>query len=149
MKIPDISGPNAIGPSKGITPERTKPPKAEPREKPSPQKPTDRAEVVPERQEDARILQAARLVLDSLPDLREGKMELARRRLAEGFYDRPEVQGEIAGNILADPEIGPEPEELPPERAAEIKRRLAEGYYDQPDVQDRIARGLLDDATEE
>jgi len=107
--------------------------------------PKDRAELTGGVQQEARILDAARLVFDALPDVRADKVELAKKRLAEGYYDRPVVQEQIAARLAADPEARPEPP-LSAERRAEIRNRLAEGFYDRPEIIDQIAQGLAEDA---
>jgi flagellar biosynthesis anti-sigma factor FlgM len=38
--------------------------------------------------------------LAALPDVRQDKVELARQRLASGYYDRAEVQERIAESLL-------------------------------------------------
>ena len=44
-----------------------------------------------------------RMALEELPDVRDEKVALARKRLEQGFYQSAEVQGEVAaklGNVL-------------------------------------------------
>ena len=144
MVVSYINDAGGVGPIRSPQPKQTEP--TPPAKTPPPVTPqaTDRADVTPGQTEEARLLDAARLVLESLPDVRADKVELAKKRLADGFYDRPEVRDEIAGRILADPELKPAPG-LTPEREAEVRKRLDSGFYDQPEAQDKIARGLLDD----
>ena len=145
MVVSYINESGGVGPIRGPQPKQTEPaapPKTQP---PSVPPAADRAEVAPGQAEEARLLEGAKLVLESLPEVRADKVELAKQRLAEGFYNKPEVQAAIAGRILADRELNPAPG-LTPEREAEIRRRLDSGFYDSPEAQDKIARGLLDDA---
>src|SRR3990172_4941781 len=104
MVISYINDPGGVGPIRGPQPKQTEP-TAPPKTSP-PAVPTaaDRAEVTPLQAEEAGLREAAKLVLESLPEVRADKVELAKQRLAEGFYNKPEVQAAIAGRILADPE---------------------------------------------
>jgi hypothetical protein len=46
-----------------------------------------------------RTFDAGRLALESVPDLREARIAQARSRLATGYYDTPEVRGEVAARL--------------------------------------------------
>lgn len=141
----NIDQPGGIGPLKPPDTPRAAPPAESPPVRPVAPTPADRAEVTPELQDASRLKEAAQLVLRELPDVRPDRVELARRRLAEGYYDRPEVRQAVAAAILADPEL-PAPSALTPQRLAEIRRRLTERFYDQPEVVERIIHGLARDA---
>lgn len=109
----------------------------------------DRAELQPDRQDESRTFQAAKLILESIPDIRQDRVELARRRLASGFYDKPEIRTEIAARMIADPETNPAQNQLSAEEIAEIRVKLASGYYNQTNIRDDIAKGMIDDTKEE
>ncbi len=42
---------------------------------------------------------AATLRANALPETREEKIELAKKRVEEGYYDRPEVMEDLADNL--------------------------------------------------
>jgi anti-sigma28 factor (negative regulator of flagellin synthesis) len=42
---------------------------------------------------------AATLRANALPETREEKIELAKKRVEEGYYDRPEVMDDLADNL--------------------------------------------------
>lgn len=42
---------------------------------------------------------AATLRANALPETREEKIELAKKRVEEGFYDKPEVMEDLADNL--------------------------------------------------
>jgi len=141
MKISDIIKSGGVQPT-GPAASRTAPPVEK-----SPYSaalPQDTAELSSKLQE-SRILDGARLVYDALPDVRADKVELAKKRLAEGYYDRPEVQDQIAAKLAADSEAHPAPA-LSAEQKDVIRQRLAEGYYNHPAVVNSIAQGLAEDA---
>jgi len=140
MKINDITS-HGVAPVRGVA-SRTVTPASRPAEAES--LPQDVADLRGDVRQEARILDAAKLVYEALPDVRADKVELARKRLAEGFYDRPEVQEQIAAKLAGDAEARPAPS-LTLAQKADIQRRLAEGFYDRPEVVDEIARGLAED----
>ncbi|MCF7811771.1 flagellar biosynthesis anti-sigma factor FlgM [bacterium] len=107
---------------------------------------SDKADIGKVSQEDSRSLEGAKLVIETLPEVRTEKVELARQRLAEGYYDKPDVRDAIAGKMLADPEANPIIGEIKDEDAASIRNKIQSGFYDQPDIQDKIAGGMIDDA---
>lgn len=47
----------------------------------------------------ARPEMAASLRANALPESREERIELARKRVEEGYYDQPEVQEELANKL--------------------------------------------------
>ncbi len=105
----------------------------------------DSAELHLEAKVEAHLLEGAKLVFDALPDVRADRVAAATKRLAEGFYDRPEVVDQIAARLAADPEARPAAP-LSLEQQSEIRRRLAEGYYDSPEAVEKIAEGLAAEA---
>ena len=109
----------------------------------------DTTELQRSRQDESRTFQAAKLVLESIPDIRQDRVELARQRSASGYYDKPEIRAEIAAGMVADPEADPAQNQLSAEEIAEIRVRLASGYYNQTNIRDDIAKGMIDDALEE
>lgn len=107
----------------------------------------DRTEINRILREDTRILEAAKLLYEAVPDVRVDKVELARKRLASGYYDRPAVRKETAAKMVEDPESIPRAP-LTNERVDEMRTKSKQGFYDQPEIKDRIARGMIDDAIE-
>ena len=120
--------------------------------------PKDEIHVDKERRDEARLVDNARLLLDELPEVRSDKVELAKRRLEAGYYDRPEVLGKTAGKIL---DSESQEKAIPikvddgtgrkttsgnlqeGERAEQIRRRLGSGYYEQAEILDETARRIL------
>jgi hypothetical protein len=148
MMVNDVTNPGGIGPVKGITPRQTEAlkPLSTPTAGAAPL--VDRPEVTRDVQAEARLLQGAKLVADALPNIREDKVALAKARLAAGYYDRPEVKGEIIVRLLADPEASPPPHDpLSEERAAELRGKIATPFYEQPVIRDKVVAGLIDDAS--
>lgn len=97
--------------------------------------------------EDTRILEGAKLLYEAVPDVRTEKVELARKRLADGHYDRPEVRAEIAGKMVEDAESIPRAP-FSEERAEQIRENSKQGFYERPEIKNLIARGMIDDAIE-
>jgi len=58
-------------------------------------------------QEDARLEQNAKLLLDELPGSRADRVEQAKIRLAEGYYDNDSVIDQTAEKITRNPSLGP------------------------------------------
>lgn len=145
MYINDINQPGGIGPIREPIPSKPQKIEEKPTREAASSGPIDRAEIDRISREDARILEGAKLLYEALPEVRSDKIKLARQRLAQGFYDRPEVRQEIANRLVADPEAHAVPP-LTEEKTSVIKGRLENGYYDQPEVKSQIARNLLDDA---
>jgi len=107
--------------------------------------PQDSAELSSKLQQESRILDAARLVYDALPDVRADKVKLAKERLADGFYNRPEIQDKIVEHLAIDAEARPVLP-LSANHKDLIAKRIADGYYDKPEIQEQIARGMAEDA---
>lgn len=96
--------------------------------------------------------------LDSVSDVRQARIDAVRQRVAEGFYDRPEVREAIADAVLdsglvddvqgearqvkqARQEIQNVPD-VREDRVDQAKRRMATGFYDLQATQDEIGRRL-------
>jgi hypothetical protein len=99
------------------------------------------------RKEEAILEQNARLLLNELPEVRPDRVEEARRRLQQGFYDRKEVLQATAGSIQQDVSSAARANTAPADQSetstvAAARRRLAQGYYDQQDVLDETARRI-------
>jgi hypothetical protein len=118
----------------------------------------DILQVDEKRRDEVRLIENARLLLSELPDIRPERVEEVRRRLREGFYDRPDVIEKVVDQILKEgsfrassarkAETGSEAkiseeEQKSEERVQRARRRQANGYYDQPDVLDETARRIL------
>ncbi|TKJ40266.1 hypothetical protein CEE37_08035 [candidate division LCP-89 bacterium B3_LCP] len=151
--IPKIAPDSAIGKvSRGQqTP-------VKPKEEVSPDKTTteasskDTVHVDEKRQENVRLAENARLLLEELPDVRSERVEQARRRLQEGFYDDPEVLAKTAGKILQErSEVinanlkSADQDDTNGEKVQNAKRRVASGYYDKPEVLEKTAENILKD----
>jgi hypothetical protein len=46
------------------------------------------------------MVAAVRSTAASLPDVRQERVDLARQRVQQGYYDRPEVRGSIVDALL-------------------------------------------------
>jgi hypothetical protein len=150
MYVYEILNGSGIGPVQGPEGKPVGKPEAQPQKNIEPfQSGSDTTEIGKVSQEDSRSLEGAKLVIETLPEVRTDKVELARQRLAEGYYDKPEVRDAIAGKMLADPEANPAIGELDEKDISSIKSKLQTGFYDQPDVRDKIAGGMIDDALNE
>ena len=106
----------------------------------------DRAEIDRIAREDARVLEGARLVLEALPEVRREKVEEARRRLEQAYYNGPDVKAQIAKNMLEDPEIYPVVPPISEKVTREIIKKIDDHFYEQPEVKKEVARGMIDDA---
>ncbi|RJP79941.1 MAG: hypothetical protein C4524_04460 [Candidatus Zixiibacteriota bacterium] len=119
----------------------------------------DQVQVDRQRVEEARLEESARLLLEELPEVRPDRVAEARRRLAQGHYDRPEVLEQTAGKIAAeqqetaarklkdDSNSGLGNPVSGAENEAHVERtrsRLAAGYYDQVEILDEVARHIVD-----
>ena len=98
---------------------------------------------------------AKALNLSSAEDVRQDKIEQARQRIRDGFYDRPEVLKAIADAIIhsgaVDQVVGErksirsavEKLEGSPEtrdqKMAEVRERMERGFYDLPIIREQIA----------
>ena len=146
MYVHEILNGGGIGSIRGAEGKPVDKPELKPQQNVEPlQSGADRADIGEVSREDSRSLEGAKLVFETLPEVRTDKVELARERLAEGYYDKPEIQDAIAGKMLADPEVNPAAGELNDNEVAAIKNKLQTGFYDQPDVRDKIASGMVDD----
>jgi hypothetical protein len=110
----------------------------------SPANAVDRADVRKDLAVESRLMDAARLVLEAIPDVRADKIELAKQRLAEGFYDKSEVRDQIAGAFVADAIATPTPE-ISARQQSEVKERLSAGFYNSPSVIEKIAEEMVKD----
>jgi len=96
--------------------------------------------------------------VDAASDVRQARIDAVRQRVAEGFYDRPEVREAIADAVLdsglvddvqcearqvkqARQDIQDVPD-VREERVEQAKRRVASGFYDLQATQDEIGRRL-------
>lgn len=96
--------------------------------------------------------------VDAVSDVRQARIDAVRQRVAEGFYDRPEVREAIADAVMdsglvddvrdearqvqtARQEIKNVPD-VRSDRVDQAKRRIATGFYDQQATQDEIGRRL-------
>ena len=113
---------------------------------------------------DARTLksqqESAVAVLKETPDVRQARVEQVKARVAEKFYDRPEVREAIAGTILDSGvmnEVASEKRQVDTarsvlknvpdvreDRVAKAKRDVANGTYDTPKVREQTAGKLID-----
>ncbi len=91
------------------------------------------------RKEEAHLIDNSRLLLEELPEVRNDKVALARQRLQEGFYDKPEVLNETTSKLLK------EQSEITDMNVQQVKSRLAKGYYDSPDILNQTAGNILKD----
>lgn len=148
MYIKDISYTGGIQPAQSPGPRKIEPAEISKITKTdAAHKVIDKTEIDRIAREDARILEASKLIFDALPDIRADKVALAKRRLKEGFYDRPEIKAQIARELGAAPEAKPEPPMIE-QKADVIRDRMKAGFYDTPEARAQIARGLIDDALE-
>ncbi|NQT34057.1 hypothetical protein HQ587_02610 [bacterium] len=148
MYIYDINNTGGIDPIDGSIPKPVKPATEKPPEADQIKPEVDRAELEQSRTEDSRAFQAAKLVLETIPDVRDDKIELALKRLEEGFYDRPEILAETVAGMIADPEANPSLRTLTSEEIETIRNRIESGYYGKEEIRNIIASGIIDDALE-
>ena len=111
----------------------------------------------------ARTLNASTITqadVDSVSDVRQARIDAVRQRVAEGFYDRPEVREAIADAVLDSglvddvkgearqvKEARQEIDNIPDvreDRVEQAKRRVAAGFYDLQATQDEIGRRLAE-----
>ncbi len=104
--------------------------------------------------EKSRLLKTAVQKFQQLPDVRFEKIEKAVNRIAENFYEHPEVQNKIVENILHEAK---ELHTLETEREGKttftkkvevIRHRIATGFYNKPEVIQKIAGSLLREVVE-
>ncbi|MEE2753916.1 MAG: flagellar biosynthesis anti-sigma factor FlgM [Candidatus Latescibacterota bacterium] len=96
--------------------------------------------------------------IEAVSDVRQARIDAVRQRVAEGFYDRPEVREAIADAVLdsglvndvrdaahqvsmARQEIKNVPD-VRPDRVDQARQRIATGFYDLQATQDEIGRRL-------
>ena len=96
--------------------------------------------------------------IDAVSDVRQARIDAVRQRVAEGYYDRPEVLEAIADAVLdsglvddvrnearqvstARQEIKNVPD-VRPDRVDQARRRVATGFYDLQATRDEIGRRL-------
>ena len=109
----------------------------------------------------ARVLGGSTITsadVDAVSDVRQARIDAVRQRVAEGFYDRPEVREAIADAVLnsglvdgvrgearqvnqARQEIRNVPD-VRADRVDQAKQRIATGFYDLQATQDEIGRRL-------
>lgn len=115
---------------------------------------SDRARTLKSQQETAAA------ALKETPDARQARVEQVKARVAEGYYDRPEVRQAVADSILDSgvmKEVASERRQVNIARAsaadvpdvrvdqvAQVKQRVASGFYDTEEVRQGLADGLLD-----
>ncbi|GEM_PF-601115 len=104
--------------------------------------------------------ETAAAALKETPDARQARVEQVKARVAEGYYDRPEVRQAVADSILNSgvvKEVAAERRqvnvartsmsEVPDVRAdqvAQAKQRAASGFYDMREVRQKVVDGLID-----
>ncbi len=99
----------------------------------------DSLQVDQQRKQEAHLIENSRLFLDELPDVRAYRVQQAKRRLQEGYYNRPEVLEETAAKLLQDES------EISAENVKQAQNKLAGGQYDKPEVLDETAQRIIRD----
>ncbi|MFH0766379.1 MAG: hypothetical protein V2A61_08165 [Calditrichota bacterium] len=149
MNITDINSAGGLGPLTGS-------PSSKPTPSPEGQRsksveasrlPVDRTELDSNSRQDARVLEAAKMVIEALPEIRSDRVALARQRLSQGYYDRPEIQQAIAAKLVQDPESRPIPT-LSSAQTDEMRNKIQQGYYLTDAVMDIVTNGLLEEVKE-
>jgi len=142
MKINEILQPGVVQSSRSVGSKSVSTPQV---------KSTDPADLAVDQAEfhagakvESNLLEGAKLVFEAIPDVRADRVALAKQRLADGFYDKPEIADRIADRMVADPEAQPSAS-LSLSQQGEIRRKLAEGFYDSPEAIEKIAGGLIED----
>lgn len=98
--------------------------------------------------------------LKETPDVRRARVEEVKARVAQGYYDRPEVRQAVADSVL---NSGVVKEAVAEKRQAnaiktavastpdvrkdkvdQAKQRAASGFYDVPEVRRKVADGLVE-----
>ncbi|MCX6639284.1 MAG: hypothetical protein NTW14_02215 [bacterium] len=102
----------------------------------------DQLQVDDKRRDETRLVENAKLMLGELPEVRTDKVELARQRMQEGYYDRPEVL-QAAAEKIAKQEIGGESDQINPQNVQRARQRIVSGYYDQQQVLDQTAEKIV------
>ncbi|MFH1734356.1 MAG: flagellar biosynthesis anti-sigma factor FlgM [bacterium] len=105
----------------------------------------DSLQVDQQRKLDAQMIEDARLLLEELPEIRDAKVAEVRSKLAEGFYDNPDVIKAVADKIVNDPAALQKitGEKVRPDKVDEARDRLNSGYYNQEDVLNETARRII------
>lgn len=115
---------------------------------------SDRARTLKSQQEDAIA------ALKETPDIRQARVDQVKARVAQGYYDRPEVRQAVADSIL---NSGTMKEAVSQKRQAssakaglantpdvrqdkvdQAKQRVASGFYDSQEVRQKTADGLVE-----
>jgi flagellar biosynthesis anti-sigma factor FlgM len=115
---------------------------------------SDRARTLKSQQETAAA------ALGETPDVRQARVAQVKARVAEGYYDRPEVRQAVADSILNSgtmTEVAAEKRQANTAKAslastpdvrqdqvAQAKQRVASGFYDTPEVRKKTVDGLLE-----
>lgn len=98
--------------------------------------------------------------LNSVADVRQARIEAVKERVAEGFYDRPEVRAAIADAVLdsgvvegvrkearqvgaAHSEISNVPE-VRQDRVQQARQRVATNFYDSANARTEMAARILE-----
>lgn len=144
MKINELTQPGVVQPNRGVTSRSVATSPAKVAE--SAGFSLDQAEFHQEARVESHLLEGAKLVYEAITDVRTDRVAQAKQRLAEGFYNKPEVIDQIATRLAADPEARPSAP-LSLAQQGEIKRRLSEGFYDTPEAIEKIAAGLTEDVS--
>lgn len=112
----------------------------------------DLLQVDEKRRDETRLVENAKLLLEELPDVRSDRVEQARQRLENGFYDRPEVLDQTAGKLLESesPEgltqlrnVSVADENSNVQKVQTSQDRLSSGYYEQDGILDKTAQRIL------
>jgi len=104
--------------------------------------------------------ETAAAALKETPDVRRARVEEVKARVAQGYYDRPEVRQAVADSILHSgvvKEAASERRQVNTARAAaaktpdtredlvaQAKQRAASGFYDTREVRQKAAEGLME-----
>lgn len=118
----------------------------------------DLLQVDQKRQEEVRLTEDAKLLLEELPEVRPDRVQEARRRLESGYYERPEILKRTTEKILEDGtalrpihlkdlaqinQAADDDNRTEHERVQDARRRLLTGYYEQSEVLNETARKIL------
>jgi hypothetical protein len=118
----------------------------------------DLLQVDQKRQEEVRLTENAKLLLEEFSDVRPDRVREARRRLESGYYDRLEILQRAAEKILDDDtalrpihlkdlgainQAADDENRTEHERVQNARRRLLNGYYEQSEILDETARKIL------
>lgn len=114
---------------------------------------SDRARTLKSQQEDAVA------ALKETPDIRQARVDQVKARVAQGYYDRPEVRQAVADSLLDSGAMKGAATEKRQANAAKsalantpdvrqdkvdrAKQRVASGFYDTQEVRQKAADGLV------